>query len=176
MLGRALPLAALLVVTGLAPAAAQMPPGMGGAPMGQPGMGGAPMGQEPPCMKDFMPLRAEAEKRAMAVRAAHDKQATPQEACKLIGLFADAEGKLVKFVEANGSWCGIPDQVAKQMKGNHEHTLQLRKQICTVAANPPRPAGPSLSDALDPSATAAAPASRTGRGTFDTLTGSAIGR
>lgn len=164
MLGRALPLAALLAVTGLAPAFAQMP--------------GAPMGgqQQPPCFNDFMPLRQDAEKKAAAVRAAHDKKATPQEACRLIGLFSEAEAKVVNFVEKNGAWCGIPDQVAQGMKANHEHTVQLQKQVCTMAANPPRPAGPSLSDALDPSSTAAPTPIKPGRGTFDTLTGNALAR
>jgi hypothetical protein len=110
------------------------------------------------------------------VRAAHEKKATPQEACGLIGAFSDAEARLVKFVETNGSSCGIPDQVVKGMKTNHEHTVQLRKQICMAAANPPRPAGPSLSDALDPSSATVAQPVKPGRGTFDTLTGNALAR
>src|SRR5581483_11858397 len=99
-----------------------------------------------PCYNDFMPLRQDAEKKAAAVRAANEKKASAQEACKLIGAFADAEAKIVKFAEKNGSWCGIPDQAVKGMKVNHERTLQLRKQVCMAAANPPRPAGPSLSE------------------------------
>jgi hypothetical protein len=163
MLGRALPVAAFIALMGAAPAFAQMPPGGG-------------MGQPPPCFNDFMPLRQDAEKKAAAVRAAHQKKVTPQEACQLIGSFSDAEAKVVKFVETNGTWCGIPAEAVKQMKANHEHTVQLHKQVCTAAANPPRPAGPSLSDALDPASTSTAQPIKPGRGTFDTLNGSALPR
>ncbi len=163
MLNRASWLAAAVLVAGLAPAFAQAPPPMGG--------------QQPPCMNDFMPLRNDAEKKAAAVRAAHDKKATPQEACRLIGAFAEAEGKVLKYVEKNGSWCGIPQQVVQGMKTNHAHTEELRRQICMAAANPPRPPGPTLSDALDPSATTGEARSvKPGRGTFDTLTGNALAR
>jgi hypothetical protein len=166
MRGRALPLAAGLLLVGLASGYAQMPPG-GGAPMGQ---------QLPPCYNDFMPLRQDAEKKAAAVRALHEKKGSPQQACELIGAFSEAEAKVLKFVEKNGSWCGIPDPVVNQMKANHAHTVELHKQICTAAANPPKPAGPSLSDALDPSGLTTDKVGKRGNGTFDTLTGNALGK
>lgn len=179
MLGRTLALAGALTVGALTPVLAQMMPGgappmMGGAPMGAPPMmGGQP--QEPPCFKDFLPLRQDAEKKAAAVRAANEKKASPQEACSLIGKFSEAEAKVISFVEKNGAWCGIPDQVVAGMKTNHEHTVQLHKQVCMIAANPPKPAGPSLSDALDPS-NLSTEKPKPGRGTFDTLTGNALAR
>jgi hypothetical protein len=166
MLVRAWPVAALLGFVGLTPAVGQMPAGVG-APMG---------GQAPPCFNDFMPLRQDAEKKALAVRAAHERKATAQEACKLIGVFSDAEGKVVQFMEKNGAWCGIPDQVVKQAKANHEHTAELRKQICMAAANPPRAAGPTLSEALAPGTLTVPETVKPGRGTFDTLTGNALAR
>lgn len=169
MLARILPLACLVTLTGAWPAAAQfMPPGAPGAPGG---------GGMPPCFNEFMPLRQEAEKRATAVRDAGAKHATPQQACDLIGRFSDAEAKVVKFVQTNGASCGIPAEAVKQMKTNHEHTLELHKRVCTAAANPPRPAGPTLSDALN--SVAKVPTkedAKPGRGTFDTLTGNALER
>ncbi|MGP0091295.1 MAG: hypothetical protein ACLPKB_15265 [Xanthobacteraceae bacterium] len=194
MLGRALPLACLLIVAGGWPATAQFPPpgagpaapqfspppGGGGqatpqfAPGPSPGPGGGGM---PPCFNEFAPLRQEAEKRAIAVREAGAKHATPQQACELIGRFSDAEAKVVKFVQKNGVSCGIPAEAMKQMKTNHEHTEELHKRVCTAAANPPRPAGPSLSDALN--SVAKVPTkedAKPGRGTFDTLTGNALER
>jgi len=200
MLGRALPLACLLAVAGAWPATAQFPPpGAGQAPpqfspngaaaapqFAPPPAGGgaaAPQfappggGGAPPCFNEFMPLRQEAEKRALAVREANSKHATPQEACKLIGRFSEAEAKVVKFVRDKGSACSIPGEVAKQMAANHEHTTELLKRVCTAAASPPRPAGPTLSDALNsvtkvPTQEEVKP----GRGTFDTLTGNALAK
>jgi len=172
MLARILPLACLLTLTGAWPAAAQfMPPGAPGA-SGAPGGGGMP-----PCFNEFMPLRQEAEKRALAVREASSKHATPQEACQLIGRFSEAEAKVVKFVQAKGFSCGIPPEALKQMKTNHEHTEELHKRVCTAAANPPRPAGPTLSDALN--SVTKVPTQedvKPGRGTFDTLTGNALAK
>ena len=173
MLGRVLPLACLLALTGAWPAAAQfMPPGAPGAP-GAPGGGGMP-----PCFNEFMPLRQEAEKRAGAVRDAGAKhQMTPQLACQLIGRFSEAEAKVVKFVTANGAACGIPPDAVKQMKTNHDRTTEMHKRACTAAASPPRPAGPTLSDALN--SVTKVPTQedvKPGRGTFDTLTGNALAK
>jgi len=169
MLGRVLPLACLLGLTGAWPAAAQfMPPGAPGAPGG---------GGMPPCFNEFMPLRQEAEKRAGAVRDASTKHANPQEACQLIGRFSEAEAKVVKFVTARGASCGIPADAIKQMKANHERTTELHKRVCTAAASPPRPAGPTLSDALN--SVTKVPTKedvKPGRGTFDTLTGNALAK
>jgi hypothetical protein len=162
-LGRACLLASALAVLSTVEAGAQFAP-----PGGQQ--------QQPPCYNDFLPLRQEAEKRAGAVRAASEKKASPQEACQLMGQFADAEAKVVKFVETNGTWCGIPADAVQQMKANHGKTLQIRKRICTAAAAPARPAGPSLSDALGTSAVPTPQTTKRGRGTFDTLTGNALER
>jgi hypothetical protein len=166
MFGRVLPLACLLTLAGAWPVAAQfMPPGA------------APPPQMPPCFNEFMPLRQEAEKRAGAVRDANAKHATPQEACQLIGRFSAAEAKVVKFAADHGFSCGIPPEAIKQMKTNHEHTVELHKRVCTAAASPPRPTGPTLSDALN--STTKLPTRedvKPGRGTFDTLTGNALAK
>jgi hypothetical protein len=132
--------------------------------------------QEPPCIKDFVPLREEAAKRAAAVRTASEHKATPQEACQLIGKFSEAELKMVKFAETNSAGCGIPADAVKQMKTNHERTAQLHKNVCMAANNPARAAGPSLSDALDTSKIPSADSVKKGGGTYDTLTGNAIVR
>lgn len=148
-------------------------------PPQQAGPGPAPgRGGEPPCFKDFMPLREEAQKRANAVQAASKRKAPPSEACQLLGRFTEAEARVVKFVEANGSSCGIPNEVLTQLKTAHGQSLDLRKKVCAVAQQQPqRPAGPSLSDALgtsrlpDPSAS-----TKPGRNTFDTMTGNVLTR
>jgi hypothetical protein len=131
--------------------------------------------QEPPCMKEFSALRDETGKRAAAIRAASERKASPQEACGLFKNMVAAEGKFVKFAVDNGPWCGIPPEIIKQLQDNHKQTQNVRAQVCKVAAQPPaRPAGPSLSEALGTPATSSGNV-RTGRGTFDTLTGTPLG-
>jgi hypothetical protein len=156
----------LALLVGLAgEAGAQMPPGVGGG------------GQEPPCMKDFLPLREEAQKRAMAIKAGMEKKVPREEACKLFQAFAAAEIKMIKFSESNSTWCGIPPQAIEQMKQGHERTVKARTQVC--AAGPvgaAKPSAPSLSDALGTSNAPIPEVSKGTGGTFDTLTGNALSR
>jgi hypothetical protein len=170
-----------------APPVGQSPFERGAPPVSGPGFsgGGGPAraglggrGGEPPCFKDFMPLREEAQKRANAVQAAGKRKAPPAEACRLIGNFVEAEARVVKFVEREGSSCGIPGEVLKQMKGSHAQSLELRKKVCDAAQNQAqRPTGPSLSDALGTTRLPDAAASKKpGRDTFDTLTGNVLAR
>jgi len=143
-------------------AQAQMPPGIGG-------------GQEPPCIKDFLPLREEAQKRALAIRAGMEKKVPREEACKLFQAFSAAESKMIKFAEANATWCGIPAQALAQMKEGQAHTAKTRAQIC-AAGGPAKPAAPSLSDALGTSNAPIPEVNKGSGGTFDTLTGNALSR
>src|SRR5207248_662872 len=85
-------------VNGAAPSASV------GAPSPFPTNGAAPIagsaferGPAPPsggpaeaCMKSFMPLREEAEKRGKLIKAASDRHAPPDEACKLIGNYSQS--------------------------------------------------------------------------------------
>lgn len=152
------------------PASAAAPPW----PQAQPQQPAEP----PPCFKKFIVLRDEAQKRASAIQAAgkNKHKPSPKEACGLFNSFSAAEGKMVKYAEVNQASCGIPPQIIKGMKEQHAKTNTIRTNICRVAAaGPPRPAGPSLSDALS----APIPDSRnikTGRGTFDTLSGNPLGK
>ena len=100
--------------------------------------------QQPPCMQEFLKLRADAEKKAAAIKLASEHKATPKEACHLFTAFAAAEVKLIKFAAESGVWCGMPAQVLAQMKQSHAQTDKLRARICQAAAAPPRPAGPTL--------------------------------
>lgn len=173
-------------VNGAAPSASV------GAPSPFPSGGAAPLtgsaferGPAPPsggpaeaCMKSFMPLRAEAEKRGKMIKAASDRHATPDEACKLIGNYSQAETSMIKYVEANATKCGIPPQIAEQLKAGHKNTEKMQKQVCTVAAQRPTgPAGPSLSEVLGSSAALpeATPVKK-GGSTFDTLNGNVLSR
>jgi hypothetical protein len=130
---------------------------------------------EPPCIKEFTALRSDAEKKAAAIKAAGQRKASPKEACHLFSVFSAAEAKMVKYADENAVWCGIPKQVVDSMKTSHDRTTQIRTKVCRVAAAPPRPRGPSLSESLGVR-TPDSDNIKTGRGTFDTLTGSPIGK
>ena len=80
-----------------------------------------------------MPLREEAEKRGKLIKAASERHAPPEEACKLIGNFAQAEIKMIKYVESHAAKCGIPPQIAEQLKTGHKNTENMQKKVCAVA-------------------------------------------
>jgi hypothetical protein len=144
--------------------------------------GPAPPSQAGPsddCMKGFLPLREEAEKRGKMIKVASDRHAPPDEACKLIGNFGQAEIKMIKYVETHAAKCGIPPQIADQLKTGHKNTEKMQKQVCAVAqqAQQRGPAGPSLSDVLGSSAAMPeATATKKGGSTFDTLNGNVLTR
>ncbi|MCO5130709.1 MAG: hypothetical protein M9932_09080 [Xanthobacteraceae bacterium] len=160
-------------------------PSGGAAPVAS-GAFSAPQAGPPPggedCMKEFMPLRKEAERRGALIKAASDRRAPASEACKLIGNFSQAEVKMIKFVQANQQKCGIPPTVADQLRNGHKNTEKMQKQVCTVAhqqsQQPRGMAGPSLSDVLGSSAAMPAPTAKGRRGgsTFDTLSGNVLTR
>ena len=130
-------------------------------------------------MKGFVPLREEAEKRGKMIKAASDRKATPDEACKLIGNFGAAEMKMIKYVETNSAKCGIPPQIADQLKTGHKNTEKMQTQVCGAAAQmqqQQRMAAPSLSEALGSAGAPEAQTVRKGGSTFDTLNGNVLVR
>ena len=130
--------------------------------------------QAPPCVQEFFRLRDDAEKKASAIKAASERKAPPKEACQLFGALMTAQSKMLKFANENGTWCGIPPQIAEQIKVAEAKISEIRTKVCQAAAAPPRPQGPSLSDALS-SPIPDSNNTKTGRGTFDTLTGNPLG-
>jgi hypothetical protein len=130
-------------------------------------------------MKGFVPLREEAEKRGKLIKAASERHAPPDEACKLIGNFGQSETKMIKYIEANAAKCGIPAQIGDQLKAGHKNTEKMQKQVCNAAqqAQTRGPAGPSLSEVLGSSASAPeATPTKKGGSTFDTLNGNVLTR
>jgi len=129
-------------------------------------------------MKNFVPLREEAEKRGKMIKAASERKAAPDEACKLIGNYSQAETKMIKYVEANSAKCGIPPQIGDQLRAAHKNTEAMQQKVCAVAAQRPTgPAGPSLSEVLGSSAALpeASPVKK-GGSTFDTMNGNVLAR
>lgn len=130
-------------------------------------------------MKAFMPLREETEKRGKLIKAASDRKAPPDEACKLINNFAAAEMKMIKYVETNSAKCGIPPQIGDQLKSGHKNTEKMLTQVCNVAkqqAQAQKAAAPSLSEALGSATVPEAQTARKGGSTFDTLNGNVLQR
>jgi len=170
---RLVPIAATLTLAFTVSAAAQMlGPGM---PM--PGQA-PPQQQAPPCFNDFAPLRNEAERRGNILKAGIQKKVSREEACVLIKQYSEAEGKVVKFIQANAKWCGIPAEAANQMKSNHTRTLQTVTQICSGGgvAGGQKPTGPGLSDALGTTRGSTLDPLAPNSGTLDTLTGNVLAR
>ncbi|CCD96699.1 conserved exported hypothetical protein [Bradyrhizobium sp. ORS 375] len=133
------------------------------------------------CMKEFVPLREEAERRGKLIQAASKRKATPVEACKLFKSFSQAEVKMIKYIEANSARCGIPGQIAEQLKTNHKGTEGIQQKVCTVAEQMQKGGGPAaapgLSDVLGTSAALPeANTSKKGGSAFDTLTGNVLTR
>ncbi len=123
----------------------------------------------------FTTLSAEAKKRADAVQAAIKAKVDRSEICTLMTNFVASEGKVVKFLEDNKTWCGVPDDAIKVSKINHEKSLKFREVACNSAAGP-APKQPTLSDAIKMPSVDSATNTKTGHGTFDTLTGNPLAR
>ena len=126
-----------------------------------------------------MPLRNDAQTKGAAIKTAVDRKAERSEICKAFRTFVAAEAKVVKFVQANGSRCSVPDEAVKVMKANHGKSTAMSNRVCNAAsggpAGPPPP--PSLSDALGTSRIPDSSNIKTGKGgTFDTLSGSPLVR
>ena len=158
-------------------------PAQGATPFGGGGSAFAPAapsqgGPSDDCMKEFMPLRTEAEKRGKLIKAASERHAPPDEACKLIGNFGQAEIKMIKYVETHTTQCGIPPQVIEQLKTGHKNTENMQQRVCTMAQQGQQrgPAGPSLSEVLGSSAALPEATANKKGSTFDTLNGNVLAR
>lgn len=175
---RAVPLAALMIAGLATSAPAQMMgPGMympGQSPFQQ------QRPQEPPCYREFAPLKAEAEKRGLAVKHATERKekAPREEVCTLLKRYSEAEAKIVNFLKTNASNCGIPPDAGASMQQNHARTLKTVQGVCSGAGGPAKPTGPGLSEALGttrvPGTTLDPLAPHSG--TFDTLTGNVLSK
>jgi hypothetical protein len=131
--------------------------------------------QAPVQCNAFMPLRDDAQKKAAAVRAATQHKAERKEICSLVTSFTNAEAAVVKFLEANKTWCGIPEEAVKSAKTNHEQTLKFRTMACAEAPAT-HPKAPTLSDAIATPSVDSATNTKTGRGTLDTLNGNPLAK
>ena len=120
-----------------APSASPMPaPAMSpmmAPPQASPFGGG---GGAPPCMAEFARLREDVQKRGLAAKAAGQRKVSREEMCKHITAYSAAELKWVKYTEANTTSCGIPAEVAQQLKQVHTNTEQTNERICAAVDGP----------------------------------------
>jgi hypothetical protein len=142
--------------------------GPGFSPFGQPQ-------QKPPCYDEFVSHGDEIAKRFEAAQGGINKRLSAKEICGLLTRLSQSEVKALKFVEQNNAKCGFPPEIVQNVKMRNAKTEEFRKQACTAAARPAKPAEPTLSDALS------APAvgkdnTKTGRGTLDSLFGNPLAR
>jgi hypothetical protein len=85
------------------------------------------------CTKEFVPLRREAEERGNLIKAASERHAPPNEACKLIVNFGQSQIKMIKYIEANPAKCDFPPQIADQLRVSHKNTEAMQKKVCAMA-------------------------------------------
>jgi len=157
--------------------------GMPGMP-GSPGMGGfgappaGPPAGPPPVCQHLLTLRDEYQKNGTALGAAQQRKEKVDavEACKLFKVFLASETKYIQGLTVNSATCGVPAEAIKQFQDGHGKATLVAKQVCEAAEHP-RQAGPSLSDALNSAPIVPdAENTKTGRGTYDTLQGNALTR
>jgi len=125
-----------------------------------------------PCA-EFVPLSEVAQKRGAAIGAAQKHHPDRKEMCTLVSQFSVAEAAVVKFLETNQTWCGVPAEAVKNAKATHEKTLKFKEVVCAPA---PAPKIPTLSDAIGTPKVDTAKNTKTGHGTFDTLTGNPLAK
>jgi hypothetical protein len=121
-----------------------------GSPVVSPLTGATPT-PAPECLKGFYPLREDAGTKGKMIKAASDRHAAPEEACKVISNYSAAEIRMIKYVEINAARCGIPGQIADQLKAGHRNTEGLLQKVCGIAEQIKArgSAGPSLNELLD---------------------------
>lgn len=144
-------------------------------PIGAAGIGSAPaqtMQAPSPC-DGFVPLRNDAQHKGMAIAAAEKRHADAKEMCSVVSTFSVAEEKAVKFLEANKTWCGIPDEAIASSKAAHEKTLKFREMVCNASV---QRHVPGLADAIGEPTLDTSKNTKTNTGTFNTLTGNPLAR
>ena len=101
---------------------------------------------------------------------------TARKLCRLFRRFVAAEAKVVKFLEDNKAWCGVPPQAIASSEGQPREDHEIPRP--RSAARQPR-REPDSAD-LERRARHADPRhaknTKTGRGTFDTLTGNPLAK
>ncbi|HUZ32854.1 MAG TPA: hypothetical protein VMV19_12250 [Xanthobacteraceae bacterium] len=137
--------------------------------------GSSALAQTPTQCFKFPQLRDDAQQKALSVRNAMSHHVERKEICALMTRFYAAEATVVKFLEENKTWCGIPEQAVTVAKTNHERTLKFRTAACTEAPAA-KARAPSLSDAIGTPTVDTSANTKTGHGTLDSLNGNPLAK
>jgi hypothetical protein len=129
--------------------------------------------QSPSPCDGFIPLRDDAKQKAMAIATAEKRHADPKELCSVVSRFYVAEGAALKFLEANKTWCGVPEAAITGAKATHAKTAKFRDMVCNPTA---QRRAPTLSDAIGLPTLDTAKNTKTNTGTFNTLTGNPLAK
>ena len=125
----------------------------------------------------FQGLSTEAQKRGDVVSAALKNKTDRKELCGAYHVIRRRRTKVVKFLDDNKTWCGVPDQVVAASRANHEKSVKFRHGACSGAdaPNPKRAVAERRHQGAD-AGVDTGKNTKTGRGTFDTLTGNPLAR
>jgi len=88
------------------------------------------------CVKAFAPLRDVVERHRKLIKAAFERRAPADEACKLIGNFSQAQLKMTQFIEANVEQCGISPRTNEQFRASQARAEEMQKQVCAITQRP----------------------------------------
>ena len=91
--------------------------------------------QGAPQCADFPRLSADTKKKADAVQAAMKAKVDRKQVCTLMTSFVASEAVVVKFLDDNKTWCGVPDQAIAISKTNHEKSVKFRNAACADDAS-----------------------------------------
>jgi len=134
----------------------------------------APVPAGPNICASFPKISDEAQKRGSAVTAGIKAHVERKQICTLMTSFIAAEGAVLKFLVDNQTWCGVPAEAIKNAKAGHDKSVDFRNKACAQDIGQGKP--PSLSDAIKTPTIDSAANTRTGHGTFDSLTGNPLAR
>ncbi len=95
-------------------------------------IGGMPAAPPQACQQ-LLTTRDEVQKHGMALRAAGQRKAGPEETCTLFKAFLASETKMIEDLEQHKSSCGVPDEVIKQLRASHMQVEKTAKQVCDAA-------------------------------------------
>lgn len=88
-------------------------------------IGNAALAQPSPQCNVFVELREDAQRKALAVRTAVEQKMDRRNVCALVQRYYEAETAVVKFLEDNETFCGIPDKAIAAARDNHDHTSKF---------------------------------------------------
>ena len=67
------------------------------------------------------------------MQAAINAKVDRKQVCALMTSFTASEATVIKFLEDNKTWCGVPDQAITVSKANHEKSVKFKTMACSDA-------------------------------------------